>query len=87
MTAEFDLAMGEVARLEDVVDRRALAEVCRSFFELFSISVRVFSREGSLLADAHEEQDICRYVNTLGDGRRACSRIASCQAGATCSAM
>ena len=77
MTAEFELAMGEVARLEDVVDRRALAEVCRSFFELFSISVRVFSREGALLADAHEEQDVCRYVNTLGDGRRACSRIVS----------
>ncbi len=75
--ADVDLTLAEVARLEDVVDRRALTEVCRSFFELFSIPVRVFSREGSLLADAHEEQEICRYVNTLGDGRRACSRLVS----------
>jgi signal transduction histidine kinase len=75
--AEVDLTLGEVARLEDVVDRRALTEVCRSFFELFSIPVRVFSRDGALLADAHEEQEICRYVNTLGEGRRACSKLVS----------
>jgi signal transduction histidine kinase len=74
---DVDLTLGEVARLEDVVDRRALAEVCRSFFELFSIPVRVFSREGALLADAHEEQEICRYVNTLGQGRRACTKLVS----------
>ncbi|MBX7197025.1 MAG: PocR ligand-binding domain-containing protein [Sandaracinaceae bacterium] len=71
------LSLGEVARLEEVVDRRALTEVCRSFFELFSIPVRVFSSEGALLADAHEEQEICRYVNTLGNGRRACSKLVS----------
>ena len=71
------LELGEVARLEEVVDRRALGEVCRSFFELFSIPVRVFSSEGALLADAHEEQEICRYVNTLGHGRRACSKLVS----------
>lgn len=71
------LVLGEVARLEDVVDRRALAEVCRSFFELFSVPVRVFSRDGGLLADAHEEQEICRYVNQLGGGRRACASLVS----------
>jgi signal transduction histidine kinase len=75
--ADVDLTLAEVARLEDVVDRRALTEVCRSFFELFSIPVRVFSRDGALLADAHEEQEICRYVNTLGEGRRACSKLVS----------
>ncbi|GAB4204919.1 MAG: hypothetical protein OHK0013_20290 [Sandaracinaceae bacterium] len=75
--ADVDLTLADVARLEDVVDRRALTEVCRSFFELFSIPVRVLSREGALLADAHEEQEICRYVNTLGEGRRACSNLVS----------
>ncbi len=73
--ADFELA--EVARLEDIVDRRALNEVCRSFFELFSISLRVFTRDGVMLADAHEEREICRYVNSLGDGRRACSSLVS----------
>ncbi|MFO0681563.1 MAG: ATP-binding protein [Sandaracinus sp.] len=75
VSAELELA--DVARLEDIVDRRALNEVCRSFFELFSISLRVFTREGVMLADAHEEREICRYVNSLGDGRRACSALVS----------
>lgn len=70
-----ELELAEVGRLEDIVDRRALNEVCRSFFELFSISLRVFTREGVMLADAHEEREICRYVNALGDGRRACSSL------------
>jgi signal transduction histidine kinase len=79
MTAEIgaELSLAEVARLEDIVDRRALSEVCRSFFELFSISLRVFTRDGVMLADAHEEREICRYVNSLGDGRRACSSLVS----------
>ncbi len=72
-----ELELAEVARLEDIVDRRALGEVCRSFFELFSISLRVFTRDGTMLADAHEEREICRYVNSLGDGRRACSTLVS----------
>lgn len=69
------LELAEVARLEEVVDRRALTEVCRSFFELFSLPVRVFSRDGTLLADVHEERLICRYVNTLPRGRGACSAL------------
>jgi two-component system sensor histidine kinase BarA len=68
------LALAEVARLEDVVDRDALAEVCRSFHGLFGLSIRVYSREGALLADVHSEQALCQYVNTLGHGRTACSR-------------
>jgi two-component system sensor histidine kinase BarA len=70
-----DLMLADVARLEDIVDRGALAEVCRSFFELFSLPIRVFSRDGTLLSDVHEEQAICRYVNTLPQGRTACSKL------------
>jgi len=69
--------MADVARLEDVVDREALGEVCRSFFELFGISVRVFSKDGTLLADVHQERAVCRYVNTLAEGRLACSSTVS----------
>jgi len=68
-----DISLGEITRLEDVLDREALAEVCRSFHELFGISIRVFSRDGSMLADVHDEQAICQYVNTLEQGRRACA--------------
>ncbi|MCA9574598.1 MAG: ATP-binding protein [Polyangiales bacterium] len=70
-----DIALGDVAKLEEVVDREALTQVCRSFFELFSLSVRIFSSSGVLLADVHEEQSICRYVNGLTGGRDACRSV------------
>lgn len=70
-----DLMHADVSRLEDIVDKSALAEVCQSFFQLFSIPIRVFSRDGALLADAHETRAICTYVNTLREGRRACSAL------------
>ena len=70
-----ELVLADIARLEQVVDRRALAEVCRSFHELFALPVRVFSAEGALIADAHEGQEICSYVNTSSAGRLACSSI------------
>lgn len=70
-----DISFGDIANLEEVVDREALAQVCRSFFDLFSLSVRVFSSTGVLLADVHEEQSICRYVNRLPGGRDACRQV------------
>ncbi len=72
-TPVVDIAFGDIARLEDVVDREALTQVCRSFYGLFGLSIRVLSHEGTLLADVHEERHICRYVNTLLAGRSACT--------------
>ena len=61
-------------RLEELVDREALDELCKSFYALFGIPVRIYSGEGVLLADAGEEQEICAYVNTLVEGREACAQ-------------
>ncbi len=72
-TPAVDIALGDVARLEDVVDREALAEVCRSFFGLFGISIRIFSKDDGLLADVHQERLICAYLNGLPGGRAACA--------------
>ena len=47
-----DIALGDVAKLEEVVDREALTQVCRSFFELFSLSVRIFSSSGRMPASS-----------------------------------
>jgi len=77
---EFDLEQLTTAqnlRLEDLVDRSSLKEVIRSFINLFGISIRVFSSEGELLADAVEQQAICRYVNEQGTGRAACGATVS----------
>jgi len=66
------LTLGHGLRLEDLVDRDALAEVCRSFFVLFGIPVRIYAQDGQLLADAVEDQAMCRYIQSLRDGRAAC---------------
>jgi two-component system sensor histidine kinase BarA len=68
-----DLHHGEIANLEDLIDRDSLREVCRSFFDLFGLSIRVFSARGALLANVHEERSICRYINNFPEGRRACA--------------
>jgi two-component system, NarL family, sensor histidine kinase BarA len=68
-----DISYGEIAHLEDLIDRESLREVCRSFFDLFGLSIRVFSARGALLATVHEERSVCRYVNSLTKGRVACS--------------
>ena len=67
------LAYGDVSQLEELVDRESLREVCRSFFDLFGLSIRILSARGVLLASVHEERSICRYVNSLTRGRIACS--------------
>ncbi len=67
--------IADIARLEEVVDRKSLSEICRSFFELFSIPIRIFSSDGNLLADVHEERHICRYVNSINAGRGACAAV------------
>lgn len=68
-----DLDMADVKALEEVMDREALSELCRSFFELFGISLRVVSSSGALLADVHQQRAICQYVNGLHEGRAACA--------------
>jgi signal transduction histidine kinase len=68
-----DLLLDGRVHLEDMVDREALDELCRSFASLFGIPVRIYSNEGALLADTGGEHDLCVYVNKMTEGRRACA--------------
>lgn len=70
-----NVSLSDVTRLEDIIDRDALVEVCRSFFNLFDVSIRVFSRGGALLADASEEHTLCQYVNGSPQGHTACETV------------
>lgn len=67
-----DLIHADVAKLEELIDRESTADVCRSFFDLFGLSVRVYSASGALLADIHQEREICRLVNQYSPGKVAC---------------
>src|SRR5271154_76748 len=68
-----DLLLDGRVRLEDLVDREGLDELCKSFVSLFGIPVRIYSNEGLLLADAAAEHELCTYLNGLPGGRRACA--------------
>ncbi len=70
-----DVLMDGRIRIEDLVDRDGLDELCRSFHALFGIPVRIYSSDGALLADAAGEQELCAYVNTTPGGRKACSSV------------
>jgi signal transduction histidine kinase len=68
-----DLVLDTRIRIEDLVERAALAELCKSFHQLFGIAVRIYSAEGVLLTDAALEHEICAYVGMTQGGRKACS--------------
>jgi two-component system sensor histidine kinase BarA len=68
-----DIILAERIRLEDLVDREGLDELCKTFHALFGIPVRIYSSEGALLADAAGEQELCAYVNGTQEGRVACA--------------
>ncbi|HEY6461427.1 MAG TPA: ATP-binding protein [Polyangiaceae bacterium] len=70
-----DILLDARVRIEDLVDRHGLDELCRSFHTLFGIPVRIYSSDGALLADAAGEQELCAYVNTTSEGRKACAAV------------
>jgi signal transduction histidine kinase len=63
--------------LEDVVDREALGDLCKSFHALFEVGVRVYSSGGALLASVADELDLCRFVNEVPGSRAACGATVS----------
>lgn len=82
MQAIDDLVDVEV-RLEDIVDRDALTELCRSTQSLFGIGVRVFTQAGELLGGAAPEHEVCAYVGTLPAAKIACRSIVAAVRGAS----
>jgi two-component system sensor histidine kinase BarA len=72
-----DAALDGKLRLEDLVRREPLTELCSSFYDLFGIPVRIYSAEGALLSDVYVEQEACVYINGLLKGRAACASTVS----------
>ena len=70
----FDVVSNAAVRIEDVVDREPLDEMCRSTQSLFGIVVRIYSSEGVLLADVGSELSLCTLVNQVAQGRAACAQ-------------
>ncbi len=68
-----DLVLDGRIRIEDLVDRGALEELCESFQSLFGIDVRIYSSDGALLTDVAGEQELCACVAATPGGRKACA--------------
>lgn len=60
--------------LEDVVDREALDDLCRSVQGLFDVGVRVYSSQGVLLANNSHDLEACRFINEVPGSRIACGQ-------------
>ena len=67
----------ETVAIADVVDRDALAELCRSVHDLFGLGVRIYAADGTLLASAATELPLCALVNQFAGGQRACGSTVS----------
>ncbi|MBX3260343.1 MAG: PocR ligand-binding domain-containing protein [Labilithrix sp.] len=67
-----DVVGDQPIALEDVVDRDALDDLCKSIHALFGIGVRVYASQGALLANVANELELCRYVNEVPGSRAAC---------------
>ncbi len=67
-----DVVGDQPISLEDVVDREALEDLCKSIHALFGIAVRVYASQGALIANVAAELELCRFVNEVPGSRAAC---------------
>ncbi len=72
-----ELTLGHGVSLEDLIDRDALGEMVKSFYELFGVPLRIFSDEGKLLGDAAEQNPLYAFLNSAKGGRAALSDVAA----------
>ncbi|HYQ00171.1 MAG TPA: ATP-binding protein [Polyangiaceae bacterium] len=71
-----ELTLGHGVSLEDLIDRDALGEMVKSFYDLFGVPLRIFSDEGKLLGDAAEQNPLYTFLNTVKAGRAAMAEVA-----------
>jgi len=77
-TKTFDeLTLGHGVSLEDLIDRDALGEMVKSFYDLFGVPLRIFSEEGRLLGDAADQIPLYTYLNTAKNGRALMHEVVS----------
>jgi two-component system sensor histidine kinase BarA len=71
-----ELTLGHGVSLEDLIDRDALGEMVKSFYDLFGVPLRIFSEEGKLLGDAADQIPLYGFLNSVKVGRAALQEVA-----------
>ncbi|MCP4601829.1 MAG: histidine kinase [Proteobacteria bacterium] len=62
------------ASLTDLLEGSAFSEVCESYYNLFDVPIRVFDKDGKLLAEVVRSHSPCRYINQFEAGRQQCTK-------------
>lgn len=70
-----DLTLADRFELDELVDRQALAEVTRSFEELFDVSLRLYGGSGKLLADTALRPRLYEYLEGHRKSRSALQEV------------
>lgn len=70
-----DLTLADRFELDELVDRQALAEVTRSFEELFDVSLRLYGGSGKLLADTTLRPKLYEYLEGHRKSRTALQEL------------
>lgn len=65
----------EPVELEKAVNATTLQELTQSCFDLFQVPLRLFSANGTLLAERGKPAEICGLVGKSTAGRRACAKL------------
>jgi two-component system, NarL family, sensor histidine kinase BarA len=66
---------GDPLRLEELIDRRALAEMLTSFERHFGVPIRVLASSGATLAGSDALPPVCALVNAHPAGQQACAGV------------
>ena len=74
LTSLDELTMGKGARLDELVDRQALGELCKNFVDANGVGVRVFDAQGRLVAEAGREGALYEYLRGLRAARQELER-------------
>ena len=70
-----ELTLGHGVSLEDLIDRDALGEMVKSFYDLFGVPLRIFSEEGKLLGDSADPIPLYTLLNTVKAGRAVLGEV------------
>ncbi|MFZ5889783.1 MAG: ATP-binding protein [Myxococcota bacterium] len=70
-----ELTLGNGVKLDELIDRNALTEILSSAFDLFKITMRIFSDDGRLLADVGREVEFYSYLSGFRAPRTAIEQV------------
>ena len=61
--------------LSELLEQDSFSDVCKSFFDLFGVPIRLYDSEGKLLSEKTEPNSVCNAMQKFSAGRKACNAL------------